>query len=52
MSTNRTIGVVGGGISSLSLLWNMARRINSKEEGLKVKVFERKVKVGGRIEAE
>jgi hypothetical protein len=28
MIVNKTIGVVGGGISSLSLLLNMAKRIN------------------------
>ena len=38
MIVNKTIAVVGGGISSLSLLLNMAQRINFKEDILKVKV--------------
>jgi len=51
MIVNKTIAVVGGGISSLSLLLNMAQRINFKEDIIKVKVFERKYKLGGRISA-
>lgn len=51
MIVNKTIAVVGGGISSLSLLLNVAQRINFKEDILKVKVFERKYKLGGRISA-
>lgn len=51
MIVNKTIAVVGGGISSLSLLLNMAQRINFKKDIIKVKVFERKYKLGGRISA-
>lgn len=39
MIVNKTIAVVGGGISSLSFLLNMAQRINFKEDIIKVKVF-------------
>ena len=52
MIKRKTIGVIGGGISSLSLLLNMARKINFEEDVLKVRLFERKSQVGGRIEAE
>lgn len=52
MIVNKTIAVVGGGISSLSMLLNMAQKINFKEDIVKVKVFERKYHVGGRISAQ
>lgn len=52
MANHQTIGVIGGGISSLSLLLNMARKTNLQKDTLQVKLFERKDKVGGRIEAE
>ena len=49
MIKRKTIGVIGGGISSLSLLLNMAKKINFEEDILKVRLFERKSQVGGRI---
>ena len=42
MISNKKIAVVGGGISSLSLVLNMARKMNLKENNLTVRVFERK----------
>lgn len=52
MATHQTIGIIGGGISSLSLLLNMTQKTNLEKDILQVKLFERKDKVGGRIEAE
>lgn len=52
MIGNKSVAVVGGGISSLSMLLNMAQQINSEGDMLRVKIFERNVKVGGRITAE
>lgn len=49
MIVNKSVAVVGGGISSLSMLLNMAQRIDFKEDILNVRLFERKVRVGGRI---
>jgi len=49
MNPTKSIAVIGGGISSLSLLLNMARKANLKDDILRVRVFERKHKVGGRI---
>lgn len=52
MNCDKSIAVVGGGISSLSMLLNMAQNIDCKECSVKVKVFERKYKLGGRITAQ
>ncbi len=35
----KNIAVVGGGISSLSMLLNMAQKVNLKEDTLKIRVF-------------
>lgn len=47
----KTIAVVGGGISSLSFALNLAQKINFKQNIVKIKVFEKNLKVGGRISA-
>lgn len=47
----KAIAVIGGGISSLSFVLNLAQKINFKDGMIKIKVFEKNYKVGGRISA-
>ena len=52
MIGNKSVAIVGGGISSLSMLLSMSQQIKSEADMLRVKVFERNIKVGGRIKAQ
>ncbi len=45
----KTIAIVGGGISSLSLALKVAQIIDFKDHITKIKIFEKNFKVGGRI---
>lgn len=54
MIGNKSIAVIGGGISSLTLLLNISKQIKTetKTDKFKVKVFERNLTLGGRINAQ
>jgi hypothetical protein len=54
MIGDKSVAVIGGGISSLTLLLNISKQIKkeTKANKFRVKIFERNLTLGGRIKAQ